>query len=154
MSSGAFVRRVGAETLVPNPAVQVTIAVDTAYVAGKGGAHVTTGIYTVDNQLNAGSTGEGGMTLHTRCPVGSLIGFSSYPIDTGSGDSVAITGFSVVQGGVFGSSGYPIERSPGYWIGQAMYIGSQTYEIQFSVTAGALRPVKFYTFVECQLTAQ
>lgn len=154
MRSGAFVRRVGAEALLRNPPVQVAITVDTAYVAGNGGTHITSGIYIVDNQLNAGSTGEGGMALHTQCAVGSLIGFSSYPIDTGSGDSVAITGFSIVQGSVFGSSGYPIESSPGYWIGQAMYFGSQTYEIQLAVTAGALRPIKFYVAVECQLTAE
>jgi hypothetical protein len=154
LSSGAFVRRVDAGAFVRNPQVQVAVSIDTAYVAGNGGSKLTRGVYLVDNQLNDGSTGEGGMALHTRCPIGSLIGFSSYPIDTGSGDSVAITGFSIVQGSVFGGSGYPIEYSEGYWIGQAMYGGSQTYQIQFCVTSGALRPVKFYTSVECQLTAQ
>ncbi len=135
------------------PQTQLAIAVDTAFVAGHGGKRIASGIYVTDNQLNDGSTGEASMSLHTRCNVGSLIGFTSYPIDVGSGDSVTIAGFSVVRGNVFDSSGYPLQQTPSYWIGQAMLLGSQTYEIQLCITAGALRPVKFYVSTECQLTA-
>jgi hypothetical protein len=108
----------------------------------------------MDNQLNAGSTGEGAMGLHTVVPVGSLMGFSSYPIDTESGDTAAITGFDIVRGNVFSSLGYPLQQTPNYWIGQAVNIGTQTYQIQLCITAGALRPAKFYVQALAELTAQ
>lgn len=91
------------------------------------------------------------MALRSHCSVGSLIGYTSYPIDTGSGDTVTIAGFSVTSGKVFGSSGFPIQQTPQYWVAQAMYLGSQTYEIQLCIVAGILRPVKVYVSVECQL---
>ena len=56
-----------------------------------------------------------------------------------------------MQGDVFGSAGYPILQTSAYWIGQAMSFGSQTYQIQLCVTAGALRPTKFYVSVGCVL---
>jgi hypothetical protein len=154
MSGTAFVRAVHPRAGIPNPPVQVALAVDTAYVVGAGGTTITSGIYVMDNELNAGSTGEGTMALHTRCPIGSLIGYSSYPIDVGSGDTVAITGFSVTQGNVFGAAGAPLQQSPDYWIAQAMFTGSTTFQIQLCITAGALRPTKYYVSVGCQLTAQ
>jgi hypothetical protein len=146
-----LVRLVVLGASLPNPLTQIAIAVDTAYVAGYGGQHISTGIYVMDNQLNAGSTGEGGMAIQTHCSVGSLIGYTSYPVDTGSGDTAAISGFSILSGSVFGSAGYPIQQTPNYWVAQAMYFGSQAYEIQLCVTAGVLRPTKFYVSVECQL---
>ena len=150
----ASVRVVVEQAGIPNPQAQVAIVVDTAHVAGSGDSSITAGIYLIDNQLNAGSTGEGTMALHTRCPTGSLIGFSSYPIDMALGDTVAITGFSITQGSVFSSTGYPIQQTPSYWIGQAMYSGSSTFEIQLCITAGVLHPTRFYVSTECQLTAQ
>lgn len=152
--AGAFVRAVQAPASAAAVQAQVVIAVDTAYVAGAGGGSITAGIYLMDNQLNTGSTGEGSMTLHSVVPVGALIGYSAYPIDAGSGDTVVITGFSVIEGNVFGSPGYPIQQSAGYWIGQAMNIGSQTYKIQLRITAGSLRPTDYYVYTQAGLTAR
>lgn len=139
-----FVRAVAATATFPNPQTQVAIAVDTAYIAGHAGQPVTTGIYMFDDQLNLGSSNEGQLELHTVCPVGSLIGWSVYPIDPNLGDTVVITGFNVSQGNVFGGAGYPLSQTPNYWVGQAMNAGNQTYQIQIKVTAGSIRPVAYY----------
>lgn len=137
---------------LPWPCAQVAIAVDTAFVAGAGDAAIASGIYLMDNQLNGGSSGEGSFgSLASVVPVGSLVGYAAYPLDTGLGDQVAITGFSVVEGDVFGCAGYPIAQRPDYWIAQAMYLGSQVYQIQLRITAGALRPTQFYVHVQATL---
>lgn len=140
----AFVRVVPASAQLPAPQTQIAIAIDTAYIAANHSKPVSTGIYMMDNQLNYGSTGDGGLELSTVCPVGSLIGFTAYPMDPNSGDKVEITGFNVSQGSVFGNSGYPIEMTPDYWIGQAINEGRQTYQIQVKVTVGQIRPTSYY----------
>jgi hypothetical protein len=152
----AFVRAVPAAPGLPNPATQIAVAVDTAYIAANAGQNITTGLYMTDNQLNLGSSGEGSLELHTSCNNGSLIGFSVYPINQNSGDTVAITGFTVSQGSVFGGAGYPIQQSQtgNYWIGQAMNSGSQTYQIQIKVTTGGLRPVSYYVNWDPFITSQ
>jgi hypothetical protein len=152
--TGAYVRAAQAPASASDVQAQLVIAVDTAYVAGSGGSSISAGIYLMDNQVNEGSTGEGGMALHSVVPIGALIGFSAYPINIGSGDKVAITGFSVVSGDVFGSPGYPIEQAKGYWIGQAMNIGSQIYQIQLCITAGSLRPTDYYVHAQAGLSAR
>lgn len=131
------------------PQTSITIAVDTQYIAAQGGRNIDRGIYMMDNQVNAGSTGEGTLELSTRTPNGSLIGFNVVPINPNSGDSVVISGFTVSQGSVFGSQGYPMPQSnpppPGsYWIGQATSQGSQTYQIQIEVTTGGIRPTRYF----------
>jgi hypothetical protein len=150
----ANIRLVVPTASLPDPPTQIAIAVDTAYAAGSGGTTITKGVYMMDNMLEMGSTGEGGMSLWTITPVGSLIGFSAYPIDTASGDSVAITGFEVIKGNVFSSLGYPIEQSTNYWIGQAMNVGTQGYQIQLCITSGELHPAKFYIQTQSLLTAR
>lgn len=136
-----------ANALVPQ--TTITIAVDTQYIAAQGGRNIGRGIYMFDNQVSAGSTNEGGLELSTRTPNGSLIGFNVVPINPNSGDTVVISGFTVSQGSVFGSQGYPMQMGtpppPGsYWIGQATAQGSQTYQIQILVTTGGIRPTKYY----------
>jgi hypothetical protein len=143
-TKGYYVRAVPSTQNIPNPQTQIAIAVDTAYIASQNGNNISTGIYMTDNQLNLGSTNEGQLELSTVCNNGNLIGFSVYPIDVNSGDTVAITGFNVSSGNVFGSSGYPLQIQPSYWIGQATHTGSQTYQIQIKVTTGGLRPVYYY----------
>lgn len=144
--SMAFVRVVKPSATLPAPQTQVAIAIDTAYIAATAGQSINTGIYMMDNQANMDSSGEGSLELTTVCPVGSLIGFSVYPMDTNSGDAVVITGFNVSQGNVFGNTGYPIQMDEkgSYWIGQAMNAGRQTYQIQVRVTAGGIRPTNYY----------
>ena len=151
---GACVRAVQAPFSASAAQAQLVIAVDTALVAGAGGSSIAAGIYLMDNQLNTGSTGEGGMALHSVVPIGALIGFSAFAIDSGSGDKVVITGFSIVDGNVFGSPGYPVQQGADYWIGQAMNIGTQTYRIQLRITAGALRPTDYYVHTQAGLTAR
>lgn len=137
---------------LPWPCAQVAIAVDTAFVAGAGGSPIVGGIYLMDNQLAGGSSGEGSFaSLSSVVPLGSLVGYAAYPLDASLGDQVAITGFSVVEGDVFGSAGYPIAQRPDYWIAQAMYLGSQVYQVQLRITAGALRPTQFYVHVQATL---
>jgi len=151
--SKAFVR-------VVNPlatyqvSVAVTIAVDTSYVISQGGVNVTTGVYMFDNQLNHGSTGEGTLELTSNVNSGAFIGFEVVPIDPNTGDTVAITGFNVSQGNVFGGQGYPIQQQPNYWIGQAVNAGQQTYQIQIKVTSGGLRPTNIYVTWDPYIKAQ
>jgi hypothetical protein len=151
--NGAFVRVVAAGG-IPNPQTQIAIAVDTAYVASQGGSWVSNGIYMMDNQLNLGSSNEGQLELNTHCNNHNLIGWEVYPMDVNSGDTVAITGFNVSAGNVFGSQGYPLQQTPSYWIGQAMNSGSQTYQIQIKVTTGGLRPTSYYINWDPYITSQ
>lgn len=146
-----------------NPTTAITIAVDTAYVASQQGRNISQGVYMMDNMVANGSTGEGQMELSTVCPVGSLIGFHSVPINAlgTSGDSVVITGFTVSQGSVFTAAGQPQQQPPlhgepagTYWIGQAMNTGNQTYQIQIEVTVGQLQPVSYYINWDPFITAQ
>lgn len=138
------------------PATAIAIAIDTQYVASVGGGGITKGIYMFDNRLDNGSSGEGGLELSTKCNAGDLIGFEVYPVDErgSSGDTVAITGFNVSQGSVFGSQGYPMQQTPSYWIGQAINAGSQTYQIRVLVTTGGLRPTQFNVYWDPFITAQ
>ncbi|MDB9433936.1 AidA/PixA family protein [Microcystis aeruginosa] len=146
-----------------NPTTAITIAVDTAYVAAQQGRNINQGIYMMDNMVANGSSGEGTLELHTKCPVGSLIGFNTVPIngEGASGDQVIITGFTVSQGNVFTAAGQPRKQpSPNkepdgsYWIGQALNTGSQTYQIQIKVTVGQLQPVSYFINWDPFITAQ
>ncbi len=143
------------------PQASVTIAVDTAYVASQQGNNISAGVYMMDNMVNNGSSNEGQMELSTVVPVGSLIGFNTVPIYPTSGDTVIITGFTVSQGNVFGSQGYPQQQPPlgneppgAYWIGQAMNAGRQIYQIQIAVTVGQIRPITYYVNWDPYITAQ
>jgi hypothetical protein len=146
-----------------NPTTAITIAVDTAYVASQQGRDISQGIYMMDNTVGNGSTGEGTLELHTICPVGSLIGFNTVPINGEgvSGDQVIITGFTVSEGDVFTAAGQPRKQpSPNkepdgsYWIGQALRTGTQTYQIQIKVTVGQLQPVSYYINWDPFITAR
>ena len=154
-------RLVVTQQTILKPQVAITVAVDTAYVASQQGQNIGSGVYMMDNQVNNGSTNEGQMELSSVVPVGSLIGFETVPINPLSGDTVVITGFTVSQGGVFGSQGYPQQQPPigsqpagSYWIGQAMNAGSQTYQIQIKVTVGLIRPISYYVNWDPFITAQ
>ena len=154
-------RLVVTQQTILKPQVAITVAVDTAYVASQQGQNIGSGVYMMDNQVNNGSTNEGQMELSSVVPVGSLIGFETVPINPLSGDTVVITGFTVSQGSVFGSQGYPQQQPPigsqpagSYWIGQAMNAGSQTYQIQIKVTVGLIRPISYYVNWDPFITAQ
>jgi hypothetical protein len=155
----AFVTRAAA---LSAPQTAIVIAVDTAYVGGQAGQQITSGIYMMDNQVNNGSSGEGTLGLSTHADLGSLIGFNVVPVNPVSGDTVIITGFTVSQGSVFGSSGYPIQQpaignepAGSYWIGQAMNAGRQIYQIQLKLTVGQLRPISYFVdFGPCYLSAE
>ena len=149
-----FVRMVQQNAAIPNPQTQVAIVIDTAYIVATAGQNINTGVYMMDDQFNSGSSGEGQLELSTTCPVGNLIGFTVYPMDQNSGDKVAITGFNVSQGNVFGNQGYPLQQAPNYWIGQATNAGKQTYQIQVKVTSGGLRPTDYYINWDPFITAQ
>lgn len=150
----AYVRAISTQPALPNPSVQIAIAIDTAYVASlPAGQAFSTGIYMMDNQFTGGSSAEGKLELSTICPVGSLIGFTVYPLDPNSGDTVAITGFNVSSGNVF-SSGYPQQQTPAYWVGQAINTGWQTYQIQVQVTHGLIRPTIYSIEWDPYITAQ
>jgi len=146
---------------IPAPLTAITIAVDTAYIAAQQGQNINKGIYMIDNEVSNGSSGEATLELSTKTPVGSLIGWNTVPINPNSGDTVVITGFTVSQGSVFGSAGYPQQQPPlgsgpagNYWIGQAINQGQQTYQIQIKVTTGLLRPVSYFINWDPFITAQ
>lgn len=143
------------------PQTAITIAVDTAYVASQGGRNINQGIYMMDNMVSNGSSGEGTLELHTNCNVGNLVGFNAVPIDTDSGDTVVITGFTVSQGSVFTAAGQPRQQpalpnepAGSYWIGQAMNSGTQVYQIQIKVTTGVLQPTSYYINWDPYITAR
>ena len=141
-----------------NPLTAITIAVDTAYVVSQQGQRINEGVYMMDNMEANGSTGEAQMELHTKCSVGSLIGFNAVPINSLSSNqgTVEITGFTVSQGSVFTASGtpQPQDDSGNYWIGQAVKAGTQTYQIQLKVTNGGLNPTPYYVNWDPFITAQ
>jgi hypothetical protein len=156
----------GAAAAVLTPQTCITIAVDTAYIAGQQGKNISQGIYMMDNKVRNGSTGEGTLELTTACNDGSLIGFNVVPIDAlaGFGDQVVITGFTVQpppgQSGVFTAAGTPRaqpalpgEPAGAWWIGQAMAQGSQTYQIQIEVTVGQLQPTPYFVNWDPFITA-
>jgi hypothetical protein len=130
----AFVIKGAANDALVAPATAISIAVDTAYVVGQAGGQITTGIYMFDNMKSIGSTGEGTLELSTVCSVGDHIGFLVEPIDVRTTDTVAITGFTVSSGNVFGGPGYPVQVTPSYWVGKAVNAGGpMTYQIQVLV---------------------
>ena len=140
------------------PQTAITIAVDTQYVAAQGGRNISQGIYMFDNQVAGGSSGEGTLELSTVTVNGSLIGFDAVPINPNTGDTVLITGFTVSQGTVFGSQGYPMSQAQplpagSYWIGQATSQGSQTYQIQIQITTGGIRPTTYFVNWDPFITA-
>ena len=160
--SAIVVRGTAAATL-PAPQVAVVIAVDTAWVAAQGSSGgISEGVFMMDNMVRNGSFGEGTLALHTKCNVGSLIGFETVPIDGegSSGDQVIITNFADMQGNVFTGAGHPVQQPPlgnspagSYWIGQAMRVGTETYMIEIKVTVGQLQPVQYYVWWNATLTA-
>ena len=140
---------------LPVPPVAITIAIDTSYIISQRGGTVTTGVYMFDNQLDNGSTGEGILELSSCINAGQIIGFEVVPIDPTTNDTVAITGFNVSQGNVFGSTGYPIPTpKPSYWLAQAVNAGQQTYQIQVKVTSGGVRSTDYYVNWDPYITAQ
>lgn len=143
-----------APTAPLTPDFTITIAVDTAYVASQQGRAIGAGVYMMDNAASNGSGGEGSMELSTVIPVGATLGFSVVPINPLSGDKVAITGFVVSQGSVFGSTGYPQQIQPDWWMAQAQNQGRQTYQIQIQVTVGRIRPVTYYVNWDPFITAR
>lgn len=151
-----------ASTATLTPKVSVAIAVDTAYVAAHGNdGKITRGVFVMDNRVRLGSTGEGTMTLHTKCNAGDLIGFHCIPVDGAgsSGDRVIILSFLDVTGDVFGE-GHPRQQPPigggpagNWWIGQAMKAGTETYTIQLEMTVGQLQPVTYWVWFNAVITA-
>lgn len=136
--ANAQVKRAATTTVCPQAAIQ--IALDTQYLIGEGGQFPTSGIYMFDNELGNGSTGEGTMELSTQLPAGTLISWNVFPLNPNTGDTAAITGFNVSQGNVFGSSGFPRQVTPSFWVGEAVNDGSQTYQIQVTISS-ALGPL-------------
>ena len=152
----AAVRAVKPYTGTPAAQTSIEIAVDTSYVIAQGGRNISTGIYMMDNQLNNGSSGEGGLELSTVANQGDIIGFEVNPINPNTGDTVVITGFNVSSGNIFGNQGYPIATAdPSYWIGQAVNAGpTMIYQIQIMVTSGGIRPTKYYVTWDPYISAR
>ncbi|POF31776.1 hypothetical protein [Roseibium marinum] len=154
-------------SLVPSTKIQpqtsITIAVDTAYVAGQQSGNIVQGIYMMDNRVANGTTGEGTLELSTVCNIGDLVGFNAVPINAlgSSEDEVEITAINVSYGSVFSAAGMPRpqpalpgEPAGAYWIGQAFNKGTQTYQIQIKVTVGKLQPISYFVswnpFITCK----
>ena len=140
------------------PARVVNIAVDTSYLYSQtSGPYSGIGIYMMDNNDLGGSSGEGGLELHTLINANMGMAFNVFPIDEAgqTGSHVEIVGFEVSSGtNIFGNWGYPAKQpatSSYQWIGTAMVQGECTYQIKIGVSiAGA--PMQYYwwdPFITC-----
>ena len=131
------------------PLYVVNIAVDTARLYSQtSGPYSNTGIYMMDNNLNGGSTGEGGLELHSQVTTNASIGFNVFPIDNAGnqGDTVEIEAFEVSNGtDIFGNWGYPKKQDSGayQWIGRVFNQGECTYQIKIAISIGGA-PKKYF----------
>lgn len=121
-----------------NPQTVIRIMVDTAYVAACGGGVINSGVYMYDNRTDNGSSGQGGDELKTAAKRLDYIGFYIDAINPNRGDQVAIMGFTVSSGDVFGSGGFPMQKAYDYWVGEAENASNSTYQITASVTTNDL----------------
>ncbi|MDN3581720.1 alpha-pore-forming tripartite toxin MakABE regulator [Mucilaginibacter flavus] len=137
---------------VQTPQTTINIALDTAYLEGlQTGKPATTGIYLLDNRIGLGSSPEGTQSLHTVCYTGDHISWQVLPIDPERGDTVAITGFTILAGNVFGGSiGVPQPTgNPACWVGRAVNGASTAvYQIYFLIADEA----KNYFTTYCEVS--
>ena len=103
----------------------------------------------MDNNVEGGSTNEGGLELVTDVSAGFGIAFNAFPIDAAGnqGDTVAIVGFEVSDGtNIFGNFGWPTEQPAGssyQWMGTAMVQGNCTNQIKIGVSIGGA-PMQYF----------
>ncbi len=132
------------------PARVINLAIDTAYIYSQtSGTYAGVGVYMMDNNVEGGSTNEGGLELVTDVSAGFGIAFNAFPIDAAGnqGDTVAIVGFEVSDGtNIFGNFGWPTEQPAGssyQWMGTAMVQGNCTYQIKIGVSIGGA-PMQYF----------
>lgn len=139
-----------------NPQVQLAIAIDCAYVYAQNSESMFTGngIYMMDNQVTAGSYGEGNLELNTFVPSPiQYVGFNVYDIAGGAqGASVEITGMGYSGGtNVFTDNGWPSAQTPKgstcQWMGQTLQSSSgkpaMTYQLKIGISFPE-QPTKYY----------
>jgi len=147
-----------------NPQVNIAVAIDCAFVYAQnsGQMYTGTGIYMMDNQVTAGSTGEGSLELNTYVPAAiQFVGLNVYDIAGGvQGASVEITGLEYSSGtNVFTDNGWPsaqtAESSTCQWMGQALQSTSgksaMTYQYKIAISYPD-QPTKYYywdPFMRC-----
>ena len=132
------------------PARVINIAVDTAYLYSQAnGQYAGTGIYMVDNNVDGGSSNQGGLELSSQVTAGFGIAFNVFPVDSAGaqGDSVEIVNFEISNGtNIFGNFGWPKQQdatSSYQWIGTALAQGNCTYQLKIGVSVGGA-PTKYY----------
>ncbi|ARP80636.1 hypothetical protein CAL12_07155 [Bordetella genomosp. 8] len=129
-----------------NPQTVVRIMVDTASVAASGGGAIGIGqAYMFDNRADNGSGAEGTLELKTVAHPRDYIGFYIDAINPNLGDQLAIMGFSITSGDVFGgSAGHPVQKSYNYWVGQIINASNSAYRISCSLTTNGLNQQQFF----------
>ena len=147
----------------PTAETNVTIAIDTDYVAARAGDTISHGIYMFDNRLQNGSHGAGSVALHTVCAIGDAIRFDVHAIKAQGGpiDRVAIKAFTLNERIIFTHKSIPRPQTTQEglmnetcWIGQALNPGTQVYGLQISLMVGLLQPVAYDISLEAYITAR
>lgn len=128
----------------------INIAVDTVYLYSQtNGQYAGTGVYMMDNNVDGGSTNQGGLELSSQVTAGFGVAFNVFPVDAAGtqGDSVEIVNFEVSNGtNIFGNFGWPqpqASTSSYQWLGMAMTQGNCTYQLKIGVSVGGA-PTKYY----------
>ncbi|OZI23163.1 hypothetical protein CAL26_06700 [Bordetella genomosp. 9] len=129
-----------------NPQTVVRILVDTASVAASGGGAIGAGqAYMMDNRLDNGSGSEATLELLTVAHPRDYIGFYIDAVNPNLGDQLAIMGFAITSGDVFGgSAGHPVQKSYNYWVGQIINASNSTYRISCSLTTNGINQQQFF----------
>jgi hypothetical protein len=140
------------------PARVINIAVDTAYLYSQpdGQQNEQGGIYMMDNNVDGGSTNQGGLELSSQLTAGFGVAFNVFPVDAAGSqnDSVEIVNLAFSSGtNIFGNWGYPQKQtgSPYQWLGTAMVQGNCVYQLKIGVSIGNA-PTKYYwwdPFLNC-----
>jgi hypothetical protein len=149
--------RTAAGAGAPSPRI-INVAVDAAWLASQQtGPYAGTGIYMMDNGLNSGSTGEGGLELSSNVNAGTGVAFNVFPIQALDDEyKVQIEGFEISNGtNIFGNFGFPAQqggKSPYQWLGTATEQGTCTYQIKISVKGPAGPAAYFWwdPYLTCQ----
>lgn len=140
------------------PARVINVAVDTAFLYSQtSGQYAGVGIYMMDNNVDGGSTGEGGLELASQVTAGFGVAFNVFPIDEAGaqGDTVSLEGIEISNGmNIFGNFGMPAPQpatSSYQWLGTAFIQGSCTYQLKIGVSVGGA-PMKYFwwdPFLSC-----
>lgn len=137
-----------------NANIVINTAVDVTYIYSQTpGSYVGAGIYMMDNNFEAGSTGEGGLELTTVGAAGQTVAFNVFPINQlqGTNAYVAIAGIEQSSGvNVFGNQGWPAAQpatSSYQYLGALMRSGNMTYQLKIGVSPNKnIFPIQYYTW--------